>query len=116
MEGKRRLGALVCVYVVCSQPVAAAAGGEVIERPAEAVSAQEPLEGALRTSAMVDVSRHRERRQFGLDKRRRIEWLLVTQARGGLGAVTSLVAGKPQSAVREATLVTEPGKRGEPDL
>ena len=48
VEGEDRLGALVFVDAVVVQAVAAAAGGGIVERQAEIVAAEEPLEGALR--------------------------------------------------------------------
>ena len=48
VEGEGRFGALVLVDAILVKPVAAAAGGRIVEREAEVVAAEEPLEGAPR--------------------------------------------------------------------
>ena len=48
VEGEGGLRALVFVHPVGVQAVAAAAGGEIVERQAEIIAAQEPFEGAFR--------------------------------------------------------------------
>src|SRR5439155_14802356 len=47
VEGERRFGPFVRVDVLVAEPVAAPAGGEVVERPVEAVASQEPVERCL---------------------------------------------------------------------
>ena len=51
VEGEARFGALVLVEVILQQRVAAAAGGGIVERLAEIVAAEEPLEAAPRRLA-----------------------------------------------------------------
>ena len=53
MEGERRLGSFVVVGVSLAEPVAASAGREVVQRPVEMVAAEEPVERALRASAVL---------------------------------------------------------------
>ena len=81
MECERRLGAFVRVHVVVAEPVAAAAGREVVERPAEPVAPEEPLERALRAGAVLGIAGDGERRELRLDERGRVERLLVARAR-----------------------------------
>src|SRR5207248_3106557 len=51
VERERGLGALVRVHVLVAEAVAAATGGEVVERPAKAVSAEEPVDGLARAES-----------------------------------------------------------------
>ncbi|MND05172.1 hypothetical protein D3C83_258050 [compost metagenome] len=64
----------------------------------EPVAAQEPVERPLRPQAVLGVSRHGERRQLGLDERRRVERLLVAGSRRRLAAVPAAVSRQPQRA------------------
>ena len=57
MEGERRLGALVLVQRLAAEPVAAAAGREVVERLLQAVASEEPLERARRPDAVLGLAR-----------------------------------------------------------
>ena len=79
-NGERRLGALVVVRRLLAEPVAAAAGREVVQRPVEPVAAEEPVERLLRAQPVLRVAGDGERGQLGLDERRRVERLLVAAA------------------------------------
>ena len=111
VERERRLGAFVLVHVALAETVAATAGREVVERPAETVASEEPLEGALRAGAVLGIAGDDERGELCLDEGRRVERLLVAGARRGLVRAAPFVAGEPQEPVREPALVAEPGER-----
>ena len=110
VEGERRFGALVVVQVVAAEPVAAAAGGEVVERPSQAVAAEEPLECPDRAGAVLCRARDREGAQLGLNERGRIERLLVSGPRRGLASAAAAVTRKPKCIGVEAALVTQPAQ------
>ena len=86
VDGERRFGALVVVRRLLAEPVAAAAGREVVERPVEAVAAEEPVERPLRALRVLRIAGDGERGELGRDERRRVERLLVPASRGRLGA------------------------------
>ncbi len=81
MERKRRLGAFVLVDRVEPEPVAAAAGREVVERLLEAVSTEEPSEGMSGPDPVARVARDREGGKLGLDEAGGVDRLLVARAR-----------------------------------
>ena len=53
MERERRLGAFVLVERLAPEPVAAAAGREVVERLLQIVASEEPLERSRRPDAVL---------------------------------------------------------------
>ena len=114
MEGKRRLGALVRVQVVFAEAVAAAAGREVVERPVEPVAAQEPVERSLGAGAVLGLARDENAASSASTNADASSGCSSPSPGRGLVAMAPLVAGKPQHAVREPALVTEPGERLEP--
>ena len=116
VEGERRLRPLVVVRRLVPEAVAAASGGEVVQRALQLVAAEEPIERVLRPDPVLRVRCDGERGQLGLDERRGVERLLVPRTRRGLGAVAPTVAGQPEHTVREAGLVAEPAERVEPRL
>jgi hypothetical protein len=77
VERQGRLGALVFADRLLAEPVAAAAGREVVERQTEAVSAEEPLERCLGSRAVLGIAGAAESGELGLDERRCVERLLV---------------------------------------
>ncbi len=101
MEGERRLGPFVVVRRLGAEPVAAAAGREVVEGPVEPVAAEKPVERPLRAQPVLGVAGDGERRQFGLDEGGGIQGLLVPGSRRGLGATATTVPGQPQGALGE---------------
>ena len=111
MERERRLGAFVLVHVGLAETVAATAGREVVQGPAETVAPEEPLECALRAGAVLGIAGDGKCSQLGLDERGGVERLLVACAGGGLVATAPLVAGQPQQPVGEPRFVAEPRKR-----
>ena len=94
-----------------SEPVAAAAGREVVERSLQAVAAQEPFEGASRADSVLGFVRAGERGQLRLDERGGVERLLVALPRCRLASAASAVPGKPASRAVEPALVAEPAQR-----
>src|SRR6478672_7521989 len=82
VQGERRLCAFVVVGGLVAEAVATAAGCEVVEGALEPVTAEEPVEGALGSQAVVGVAGGRERCQFGFDERRGVERLLIAAAGG----------------------------------
>ena len=95
MEGERRFGAFVHVDRFGAEPVAAAAGREVVERLLQAVASEEPLERARRSDAVLGLVRDCERGELGLDEPCRIERLLVAVTRCGLASAPPAVALQP---------------------
>ena len=89
MEGERRLGAFVVVQRFGSQPIAAAAGREVVERLAQPVAAEEPFERLDRPAPVLAVARDGERSQLGLDERCSVDRLLVAGTRRRLAPAAS---------------------------
>ena len=81
MERERRLRALVLVQRLAPEPVAAAAGGEVVERFLQAVAAEEPLERPDRARAVLRIAGRGVRGQLGLDESGGVERLLVPGVR-----------------------------------
>ena len=81
MERERRFGAFVLVQRLAAEPVAAAAGREVVERLLQAVAAEEPLERARRPDAVLGRAGDREGGELGLDQRGGVERLLVAGVR-----------------------------------
>ena len=116
MERERRFGAFVLVERVAAEAVAAAAGREVVERLLQAVTAEEPLEGARRPHPVIDRSRDREGGQLRLDQRGGIERLLVAGVRHRLVPAAAAVAGEAERVVAKARLVAEPAERVETEL
>ena len=53
MERKCRLGTFVAVDVLVAEPVAAAPGCEVVERAAQVVAAEEPVEREPRADTVL---------------------------------------------------------------
>src|SRR5438067_11521026 len=111
MERERRFRAFVVVDVAVAEPVAAAAGREVVQRPREVVLAEEPVERELRALAVLAVAGRVECRELRLHQRRRIERLLVTAPGCCFSAMTTGMTRQPQHPVGEAGLVTEPAER-----
>ena len=93
-----------------AEPVAAAAGGEVVQRPVQAVAAEEPVEGPLRTQPVLRIAADGEGGQLGLDERGRVERLLVARSGSRLVATAAIVSGQPQRPLVEAGLVAEPAE------
>ena len=108
VEGERRFGALVVVQIVAAESVAAAAGCEVVERPVQAVAAEEPLECPDRAGAVLSAARDREGAQLGLDERGRVERLLVAGARRGLAPAAAPVPRQPERLLVKPAFVAEP--------
>ncbi len=79
----------LALTVVVAEAVAAAASREVVERPAESVPPQEPVERTLSAHAVHRVAGDRERRQLGLDERGGVQRLLVTGSRSRFGAIAA---------------------------
>ena len=77
VEGQGRFGALVFVDAVVVQAVAAAAGAGIVERQAEIVAAQKPLEGALRLARPRSILRGAKGLEAGGDHGLRLHRLLV---------------------------------------
>ena len=107
MEGERRLGALVPVRRLGAEPVAAATGGEVVERSLQAVAPQEPLEGADRPATVTGIARDGVGSQFGLDESRHVERLLVTAAVRGLARSPAPVPGDADVRLLALTHVSQ---------
>ena len=110
MERERRLGTFVLVHAELAQAVAAAARREVVERSAESVAPEKPLERALRTRAMFGIAGDGERGELRLDEGRRVERLLVACPGRGLVAPSAVIAGQPQESIGKSAFVTEPGE------
>ena len=100
VEGERRFRALIVVQCVASEPVAAAAGSEVVERPLQAIAAEEPLECHDGPCSVFAFARDGEGAQFGFDERRGIEGLLVA---GAPRSLASAAAGSPASMSIQAS-------------
>src|SRR5581483_1033799 len=113
MESERGFGALIVVQRVATEPVAAAAGCEVVQRPLQPVAAEEPFECADRAGAVLGLTRDGEGAQLGLDERGRIERLLVAHARRRLASPTATVTREPECLRVEAALVAQPAQRVE---
>ena len=115
MEGERRLRAFVVVDRLAAEPVAAAAGREVVERPLQAVASEEPLECPRGSRSVTVRARDRECGDLRLDERSRVERLLVAVAGGGFASTPAVMARQPQEPAVEAALVAEPAERLQPD-
>src|SRR5205085_1603298 len=96
MEGDRRFGAFVVVQRLGTEPVAAAAGCEVVERSLQAVAAEEPLERLDRPASVFGSARQGEGGELGFDERCGVERLLVAFARRRFAPVTSKVSWKAE--------------------
>src|SRR5262245_32049432 len=82
---ERRLRAAVLVRSIGVQPVPAGAGRGVVERDAEVVVAEEPVEGAVRLLTPLAVAGRAQRFEGGGDRRLRLHRLLI-EARARAGA------------------------------
>ena len=69
VEGQGRLRAFVLADRLLAEPVAAAAGREVVERQAKPVSAEEPLERGPSSRAVLGIAGAAEGGELGLDER-----------------------------------------------
>ena len=98
--------------VVVAEPVAAAAGREVVERPVQPVAAEEPVERAPCADAVLGIAGDGERSELGLDERGRVERLLVARARSRLAALAPVVARQPQHR-RPASPHSSPSQRSD---
>src|SRR5205814_3375223 len=98
-----------------AEPVAAAARREVVQRPVEAVAAEEPFERAPRPDPVLAVVRDREGGQLGLDERERLERLLVASTGSVLALAPAQVAGQPQGLAGELALVAQPAEGPQPE-
>ena len=114
--GEGRFGALVVVGGLLAEPVAAAAGGKVVERPVQPVPPQEPVERPLRALRVFRIAGDGERGQLGCDEGRSVERLLVAGSGGWFGARSAEVTGQSERPLAEARLVAEPAKRLQPRL
>src|SRR5579871_1447276 len=110
MEGECRFGAFVVVQRFAPQTVAAAAGREVVERLAQSIAAEEPLEGLDRTAAVLGSARQREGGQLGLDESGGLEGLFVARPRRRFVPMPSEVAWKRDFVFVESALVAEPSQ------
>ena len=95
VHGECRFGALVVVGRLLAQPVAAPSGREVVERPVEAVAAEEPVERLLRALGVLQVAGDGERGQLGGDEGGGVERLLVTSSRSRFGPLAAEMTGQP---------------------
>ena len=103
MERERRLGAFVHVQRLAAEPVAAAAGREVVERPAAGGCGRGTIRRRVGArDAVLGSPRDRERGELRLDERGRVERLLVAAARRRLAPAPPVVAGQPQHRRRRA--------------
>ena len=93
-----------------AEPVAAAAGREVVQRPLEAVAAEEPVERPRARDAVLGLAGDGERCELGLDERGCVERLLVAAAGRGLVACRPRVR-SAAACPRRARLVAEPAER-----
>src|SRR4051794_30390676 len=108
MERQCRFGTFVVVQRFVSQPVAAAAGREVVERLAEPVTAEEPFERLDRAAPVLAVARDGERGQLGLDERSGVDRLLVAGARRKFAPAPAVMPRKLESISVEAALIAKP--------
>src|SRR3954470_24643431 len=115
MERERRFGALVSVRGGLSEPIAAAAGGKVVERNAKTVTTEEPVERRLRARSVIRVAGDRECGELRFDECTSVDRLLVARARRRLVAVAAQMPGQPQGAFTEARFVAQPAKRFQSD-
>ena len=111
MKGERRFGTLVGVDVVASEPVAAAAGREVVQGPVEPVPPEKPVECAVCPGAVLGISRYQVGSELRFDNRGCVERLFVAGAGRGSVPVPAQMTGKAQDAVRQPALVAEPVQR-----
>src|SRR4051812_31672616 len=116
MEGERRFRSLVLIERLLAEPVAAAAGREVVQRLLQAVAAEEPLERPRRANSVLGRAGDGERSELGLDQRGGVKRLLVAGARGRLAPTSATVARETQHVVAQPGLVAEPAKGFEPEL
>src|SRR5205823_5245167 len=107
---------LVVVGRFTAETIAAAAGCEVVERPAEPVAAEKPLERVPCARGMLGVARDVEGGELGFDQCGSVERLLVAGAWCRVAAVAAAMTGEAERAVGKPGLVAEPAKRLEPDL
>src|SRR5207244_11685754 len=111
MEGKRRLRPLVVVGRFTAETIAAAAGCEVVERPAEPVATEKPLERVPCAPGMLGVAGDLEGGELGFDQCGGVERLLVAGAWCRVAAVAALMTGEAERAVGQPGLVAEPARR-----
>ena len=98
------------------QPVAAAAGGRIVERKAQVVAAQEPLEGepgfvqpvfVVRGAVGFDAGRHRG---VGLDR------LLVELGGRFAARIEAVAADRAEEVLRRVLHLAQPAERVEADI
>ena len=100
MESERRLRTFVLVQRLAAEPVAAAAGGEVVERSLQAVPSREPIERLDCPDAVLGIPRRGVGGQLRLDESRCIEGLLVAAVVDGLASPPAAVSGKANEIAR----------------
>ena len=105
VEGKRRLGTLVVVQRFASEPIAAAARREVVERLLQAVASQEPFERSRRPESVLGRVGDGESAQLRLDECRGVDGLLVAGARRTLASAASAVTRKPERVSVEPAFI-----------
>ncbi len=98
VEGERRFRALVFVDPIAVQPVAAAAGAGIIERKAEIVAAQEPLEGAPGLDQPCGILRDAKRFQAGGNHGLGLHRLLIEVRARAVADVKAVAADGPEVA------------------
>ena len=100
---ERRLRALVLVHAIGVQPVAAAAGGRVVERLLQVVLTEKPAEGAARVLGPAMVAGHPARVETGRDHRARLDRLLIERGLRPAASIEAVRADRREVAVLGAT-------------
>ena len=100
LQGEDRFGALVAIDPGRHQPVEAAAGGDVGERDAAVIVAEEPAEGVARDAFPALVAGDGEGGRGGIDRRRRLERLLVEGERQRIGPAEAVRPDRAERAAR----------------